>query len=363
LFPGATKDGTIAIPGNSAAVVTVGAAVNRIDWTDRQGDSIGVARLGSILEPSDETIAYFSGAGPTSDGRLKPDLVATGAFVAGAMSADADPRVQAASIFASSSFCTPHDECAVVDDQHAVTIGTSMAAPLVTGAAALLLQADPSLTSNRVLARLQAGAHHPLGTVPLASQIGAGALDLLGSLDVERLEAQPAVRDPSSATSWLTIGAETARPDPSSPVPAVLKLRDATGLVSGVGPEELLIDVERGRVTQGPDSPAPGLVTFAVAANADTGGDDLRIEVRRGGTVLASRSVPIAVDVNVARRGFFAKGGCALGRRDADGDATGAPLLGLTLLAASRRRSAARRVRSRGRTDEKDRARRGSFRR
>ena len=44
------------------------------------------------------------------------------------------------------------------DDAHAVAVGTSMSSPLVAGVVALLLQKDPTLTQEKVLALLQAGA-------------------------------------------------------------------------------------------------------------------------------------------------------------------------------------------------------------
>jgi len=90
-------------PSDSPAVVAVGA-------TDSSG-----------------AVASFSGRGPTSDGRVKPDLVAPGV--------DIDVPVSGEASFARVS-------------------GTSVAAPLVAGMAALALQAHPEWTLDELRSAL-----------------------------------------------------------------------------------------------------------------------------------------------------------------------------------------------------------------
>jgi len=58
--------------------------------------------------------------------------------------------------------------------------GTSMAAPMVAGAAALMLEARPSLTSDSVKARLMKSAGKAPGSDPYAR--GAGRLDVMAAL-------------------------------------------------------------------------------------------------------------------------------------------------------------------------------------
>jgi len=294
---------------------------------------------------------------------MKPDVVAPGAFVVGAMSAQADPKDNPNSVFAGSRLCAEVDEdCTVVDDQHAVLTGTSMASPIVTGAVALLLEQNPDRTQDEILTLLQAGARFPKGLVRAGTQLGAGALDLGGILDVEHSMTTPAGRQPSPDMSWLNLGATYAHPDASWAIPAVLQLRDESGLVADASENELAVTVDRGAVTERVERAAPGFYRFAVAAGDGTGGDTLNIAVVHRGITLLSQNVPIAVDVNVAREGFSARGGCTMTRASLPPAASLAVgVLVFTAWRGRRRKSAARRVRSRGRTDRWARCRQGSF--
>lgn len=368
LFPRANKESTIAIPASHPNLIAVGATLNRTSWKDRAGDPIAIHRFGSLFDPDPESLAFFSSSGPTSDGRLKPDLVAPGALIAGAMGFGIDPATNPDSMFATPGFCQSGIDCAVVDDDHAISAGTSMAAPLVSGAAALLFEAAPNLTADRILIRLQAGARYPTGTVALQPQLGAGTLDLLGALDIERLEATPEVRTPVPETTWLTLGASYAHPDPGFSVPALLHLRDANArAAAGIDISDLEIDVRRGRVSAAPRRLGPGLVSFSVAANSETGGDTLELELYYRGQLFSHQSLPIAVDVNVEREGFMSRGGCTVGARPTTRDG----LVDIDTLAAGavivsrgrRRRSGLRKARNPGRKDTTGPGHPGSFRR
>lgn len=128
-------------PGSAKRVITVGAFVSRLCWptVDRSsptGQYCWAAReqLGDI--------AFFSSGGPTRDGRLKPEIAAPGRTIVSALSRDASAPIQ---------LIAP-------DSVHVALQGTSMAAPHVTGAIALMLQHAPNLTPEEVKAHLAATA-------------------------------------------------------------------------------------------------------------------------------------------------------------------------------------------------------------
>ncbi|MEM1987436.1 MAG: S8 family serine peptidase, partial [Candidatus Caldarchaeum sp.] len=76
---------------------------------------------------------YYSGRGPTADGRVKPDITAPGGVVLAAGSADARRQL--------------YSPGGLV----AVSRGTSMATPHAAGVAALILQLAPNLAPKQVI--------------------------------------------------------------------------------------------------------------------------------------------------------------------------------------------------------------------
>ena len=170
--------GTIGSPGNEPAAITVGSA-------NFHG---GVSR-------STATVNLFSSRGPTRGGStdangvrtpdnvLKPDLVAPGNRILGALATDESGKVR-------NWIASRNPQLVVTTDgtktgtQLLVLSGTSIAAPAVSGAAALLLQSNPGLTPPLVKAILQYTAQ-PLPAANLVEQ-GSGLLNVDGAVRLAR---------------------------------------------------------------------------------------------------------------------------------------------------------------------------------
>lgn len=153
---------TIRIPATAPHIIAVGAYVTRTEWPSING-AIEHFEIDGPLGH----LAKFSSLGPTRDGRIKPDLVAPGSMVASALSKFSTTLVEFSRVLS--------------DGVHLVNRGTSFAAPHVSGAAALLLQTDPTLTGVQVQQHLEQTALHDGFTGPFAStRWGHGKLDLVG---------------------------------------------------------------------------------------------------------------------------------------------------------------------------------------
>ncbi|MDD5219068.1 MAG: S8 family peptidase [Candidatus Bipolaricaulis sp.] len=158
---------TIDEPGNAEGVITVGAWTTKSTWPSKAG--------AQDYTSSHEVdgLSGFSSQGPTRDGRLKPDLVAPGAWICAALSTSA----------------AAFDYLTHPDGVHGMQLGTSMAAPHVSGAAALLLSVDRTLTVGKILTALTSTATRDAytGTTP-NMRWGYGKLAVVAAL--ENLEAE-----------------------------------------------------------------------------------------------------------------------------------------------------------------------------
>lgn len=133
-------------PATAAGVLAVGSFTNRVDWRDAAGRH-------QLVEGRVGELSWFSVLGPTRDGRPKPELLAPGWLVASTLSADSDPRRPDSLFFSGGSM-----RLVLADGRHALAGGTSMAAPLAAGVAALVLQQRPNLSGRQVTRRLSLGA-------------------------------------------------------------------------------------------------------------------------------------------------------------------------------------------------------------
>jgi MYXO-CTERM domain-containing protein len=279
-------------------------------------------------------MCYFSSAGPLPSGWPKPEISAPGGFVAAAMSFDADPRRATGGLFDAPG-CEGADHCYVVDDFHAITAGSSMSAPHVTGAVALLLQRDPTLTQARVVEILQAGARYPSHPdIQYEYQLGPGELDLPGAVAAMAAEPESGA-PPDPALSWYTLSSGYARPDPSWPVWGTLELRRSDGsLAAGLDATKLAVQVRNGRVHTQPVKVRHGLWRFAVAGEVGTTGERLELGVSYAGVPISvEKSLPIGADVWGATRDFDAIGGTCACRAAGGGAAPRGALPAALLLA------------------------------
>jgi len=343
LLPRGEKQGTINIPASHPDLIAVGATVNRNHWRDSKGKSFLVGQD----DGSDDLLALdgtatFSAAGPNALGVMKPDIVAPGMYVIGAMSAAADPRSNGGSgVFASQGRCgTPDYECFVIDDRkHAVTSGTSMSAPLVAGAIALLLQRRPELSQGQLRALLQAGARQPTGAILAEQQTGPGELDLRGTLAALIAEDSPIEREPSRV-SRIVLAASFIHPDPSQPLHGLLELRDPKDRIAdGFDERRLALSARGGTLSKPATRVAPGLYGFEVTAPAGSGGEELELSLSFDGRVLATRQVRIGTDRWLAEGSPVPHGGCGVAPRAGHGEWLWAALL---VLAGRKRHRSAR---------------------
>jgi serine protease AprX len=170
------RSSTIGSPGCARWVVTIGA----VDDADK--------------------VTNFSSRGPTSDGRVKPDLVFPGAGIVAAQAND--------------TALGP-----VVAPGYVKLSGTSMATPHATGSVALLLQAKPDLTPNQVKWALLTTALE-LGENP--NDQGSGRGDVFAAYQKIVSETPPDLPDPP----------EPAPPGPS-PEPPIGCLEQIKRLLRG----------------------------------------------------------------------------------------------------------------------------------
>ena len=178
--------GGVLSPGNDPAVITVGA-------TDTY----------QTADVSDDAVCAYSSMGPTLyDEIAKPDLVAPGNRLI---------SLREQSSYIDRTFpenVIPIEDYAPtappnVKSDYVKLSGTSTAAPVVAGAAALLLAQDPTLTPDDVKLRLMRSAD-PLQSASSYQQ-GAGLLDVDGALAETVHAERPALStDLGDGTTILT---------------------------------------------------------------------------------------------------------------------------------------------------------------
>ena len=189
--------GQIHSPGNEPSVITVG-AVNTFGTDNR----------------SDDKVATYSSRGPTRsystdtygvkhyDNLVKPDLVAPGNKLVFAQAPNSVLLQQNAGLDAGVSW--------IASRKQMTLSGTSVASPLVAGAAALMFQANPTLTPNMVRMLLMYTSQQ-LANFNTLEQ-GAGELNVDGAVWMAKVVRTTLTSSTALNASLLTVSA-TKPPD------------------------------------------------------------------------------------------------------------------------------------------------------
>jgi serine protease AprX len=175
-------NGAIYPPANDPFVITVGAV-------DDKGTT----------STSDDVLASFSAYGNSENGAVKPDLVAPGTNIIARL---VNQNMGVAGAHPANK----------VGNQYFRMSGTSMAAPMVSGAVALLLQDEPGLTPDQVKYRLMATANKTWSGYD-ANKAGAGYLDVYAAVNGATSESANTGSIPShllytgsDPISWDSVG-------------------------------------------------------------------------------------------------------------------------------------------------------------
>jgi len=166
----------IGAPGNAPWVITVGASSHN-----------------GTVDRSDDTVAGFSSRGPGAiDFQAKPDLVAPGVGIESLGEAGT-------TLYNTKPLMRLWGTVQTATEPYLSLSGTSMAAPVVSGTIALMLQANPSLTPNLVKAILEftAEAHREYDGLTQ----GAGFLNARGAVQLSQSLAAGSATAPQAGSS------------------------------------------------------------------------------------------------------------------------------------------------------------------
>lgn len=192
-------DGTISgtvgeIGGTAHTIIPVGSydARDRIYWT-----SGGYSIWAENFPYEADARSIFSSCGPTVDGRVVPSVLAPGNPVVSAINRYAYEAMGFDLFYMTNGVSTRPDG---VKSYYSYSSGTSMAAPVVAGTIALMLEANPNLTPDQIkeiIARTSITGDY-MGQLP-NNEYGSGLLNSLAC--VKEAVALSGVSAPADGTS------------------------------------------------------------------------------------------------------------------------------------------------------------------
>jgi subtilisin family serine protease len=183
---------TLAVPSTATEAITVVHWVTKTRWTSVVGDrAFGATEVIGELATTASRGPRRTCSLPTACPPVpKPDLAAPGTVIMSSLSSRTDEALY-------ETATSTIDDATDLDRAHFIQQGSSMAAPHVAGAAALVLQINPALTAKDVKDLLNASAQPPAVLAP--NQWGAGILDVKEATNPLRL-ADPQPNAPGGLT-------------------------------------------------------------------------------------------------------------------------------------------------------------------
>ena len=356
-FRDGVRAGTITEPAVHPALLAVGCTVSRATWSSVSGNGpfgfsepVLDARSGTTLTPlrmnsvADGAVCDFSAAGPNMLGDAKPDVLAPGVAVVGAMSSMARPGTLG-SMFTATCMAPGgilDSRCLQADLSHGFAFGTSMAAPIVAGAVALLFEARPSLTAGDVRRVLQGSVHRPRSGSASDPTAFPGELDIEAALELALAGGAVETCAASPERSWVA----PAQPYVAATGTEGLRVRVQARCADG-SPAHVVADhasvygvLDDGERIDG-ERIETGLYRFRALPGCV--GKSLTIHAERDGQSLAPAIVlPVGSGPWDARYGVTLARSCSVGSvRDAThaGDRVALGFAALGLVAARRRRA------------------------
>lgn len=162
-------------PGTLPGVITVGATGYKSTFQNIDGETN--YEIVDLAAASPGLIARFSSRGPTFEGNTKPDVTAPGVSINSAFNGyvEITDKVRAE--------LTDQFTYNGKKFYYIAQSGTSMATPVVAGAVALWLEADPTLTTERIMDVIAHTSTHPDPSLTYPNNVyGHGQIDVYKGL-------------------------------------------------------------------------------------------------------------------------------------------------------------------------------------